>query len=306
MAKNLLIVESPAKSKTLKKFLGKNFDVMATVGHVIDLPKSRIGVDMDNDFKPEYVVIDGKDKIIKELRAAARKVEHVYLAPDPDREGEAIAWHVANSLKKGKSIPPISRIAFNAITKKAVSEAFDHAREIDMDLVNAQQARRVLDRIVGYKVSPFLWQTIARGLSAGRVQSVALRIICEREEAVRAFTPQEYWEIEVELANIVVAFSAVKGGQRRPISIRIELPYGASHVMVASAVGEIQVNVILKWVIRLNRPIDMHSPLILTSTDDAGFVVVDRKRNRIGSIRISVDKAIVTLVHDQTPIHCKE
>lgn len=201
MAKNLLIVESPAKSKTLKKFLGKNFDVMATVGHIIDLPKSQIGVDLDNDFKPDYVVIDGKDKVIKALRTAAKKANHVYLAPDPDREGEAIAWHVANSLKKSRPVPAISRVAFNAITKKAVTEAFDLAREIDLNLVNAQQARRVLDRIVGYKVSPFLWQTIARGLSAGRVQSVALRIICEREEAVRAFTPQEYWEIEVELAN---------------------------------------------------------------------------------------------------------
>jgi len=201
MAKNLLIVESPAKSKTLKKFLPGDFDVMATVGHIIDLPKSRIGVDVDNDFDPEYVVIDGKDKVIKALRAAARKADKIYLAPDPDREGEAIAWHVANSLKKSTAKSSISRIAFNAITKKAVNEAFDHAREIDIDLVNAQQARRVLDRLVGYQVSPFLWKTVARGLSAGRVQSVALRIICEREEEVRNFVPQEYWEIEAEFAN---------------------------------------------------------------------------------------------------------
>lgn len=201
MAKNLLIVESPAKSKTLKKFLGRNFDIMATVGHVIDLPKSRIGVDLENDFAPEYVVIEGKDKVLKELRAAARKAEHVYLAPDPDREGEAIAWHVANSFKTAKIGGKVSRIAFNAITKKAVTEAFEHARAIDIDLVNAQQARRVLDRIVGYKVSPFLWQTVARGLSAGRVQSVALRIICEREEEVRNFVPQEYWEIDALLAK---------------------------------------------------------------------------------------------------------
>jgi DNA topoisomerase-1 len=201
MAKNLLIVESPAKSKTLKKFLSKDFDVVATVGHIIDLPKSRIGVDVDNDFDPEYVVIDGKDKVIKELRAAARKAENVYLAPDPDREGEAIAWHVANNLKTSKSKARVSRIAFNAITRKAVTEAFDHAREIDLDLVNAQQARRVLDRLVGYKVSPFLWKTVARGLSAGRVQTVALRIICEREQEVRDFVPREYWEIEAEFAN---------------------------------------------------------------------------------------------------------
>ena len=175
---------------------------MATVGHIIDLPKSKTGVDVDNKFQPDYVVIDGKDKIIKQLRAAAKEVDHVFLAPDPDREGEAIAWHVANSLKKGRGInATFSRIAFNAITKKAVMEAFDHAREIDMNLVNAQQARRILDRLVGYEVSPFLWKTLARGLSAGRVQSVALRIICEREELVRAFVPQEYWEIEAEFAN---------------------------------------------------------------------------------------------------------
>ena len=201
MAKNLLIVESPAKSKTLKKFLGRDFDVVATIGHVIDLPKSRIGVDVDHDFAPEYVVIEGKDKVIKDLRAAAKKADKIYLAPDPDREGEAIAWHVANVLKSARIKAGVSRIAFNAITKRAVTEAFDHARDIDLNLVNAQQARRILDRIVGYKVSPFLWQTIARGLSAGRVQSVALRLICEREELVRAFVPQEYWEIEVLLAK---------------------------------------------------------------------------------------------------------
>ena len=201
MAKNLLIVESPAKSKTLKKFLGRDFDVMATVGHIIDLPKSRIGVDVDNKFDPEYVVIDGKDKVIRELRAAARKAENIYLAPDPDREGEAIAWHVANSFKNSRVKGTVRRIAFNAITKKAVNEAFEHAREINTDLVNAQQARRVLDRLVGYKVSPFLWKTVARGLSAGRVQTVALRIICEREKEVRDFVAQEYWEIEAEFAN---------------------------------------------------------------------------------------------------------
>lgn len=201
MAGNLLIVESPAKSRTLKRLLGRGFDVVATVGHIIDLPKSKIGVDFENNFKPDYVVIEGKDKIIKDLRAAARKASNIYLAPDPDREGEAIAWHVANSLKRSRVNGHISRVAFNAITRKAVTEAFDHARDIDMDLVNAQQARRILDRIVGYKVSPFLWQTIARGLSAGRVQSVALRIVCERENEIRAFKPQEYWEIEVELAN---------------------------------------------------------------------------------------------------------
>jgi len=202
MAKNLLIVESPAKSKTLKKFLPRDFDVKATVGHIVDLPKSRIGVDVTKDFEPEYVVIEGKEKVIKDLQAAARKADAVYLAPDPDREGEAIAWHVANSLKRSRIKTPVRRIAFNAITQKAVTEAFDHARDIDINLVNAQQARRVLDRLVGYKVSPFLWTTLARGLSAGRVQSVALRIICERENEVLAFKPVEYWEIEAEFETM--------------------------------------------------------------------------------------------------------
>lgn len=204
MAKNLLIVESPAKSKTLKKFLKGDFDIMATVGHIIDLPKSKTGVDVSDNFKPDYVVIEGKEKVIKSLRAAARKAKHIYLAPDPDREGEAIAWHVANSFKRSRITTPISRIAFNAITKKAVTEAFENAREIDVNLVNAQQARRILDRLVGYEVSPFLWKTIAMGLSAGRVQSVALRVICERENEVLAFNPREYWEIEAD-------FNASKG-----------------------------------------------------------------------------------------------
>ncbi len=194
MARNLVIVESPSKSRTLARFLGKDFDIMATVGHIIDLPKSKIGIDIENDFKPQYTVIDGKKKIISELKKAAGKAEKVYLAPDPDREGEAIAWHVANSIKD-KSKAEFARVAFNEITKRAVLEAIENPREIDMKLVNAQQARRVLDRIVGYTVSPFLWKTVARNLSAGRVQSVALRLICEREAEIQAFTPEEYWQI---------------------------------------------------------------------------------------------------------------
>ena len=167
MAKNLLIVESPAKSKTLKKFLPRDFDVLATVGHIIDLPKSRIGVDVDNDFAPEYVVIDGKDKVITALRAAAKKAEKIYLAPDPDREGEAIAWHVANSLKKSRIKAEITRISFNAITKKAVTEAFDHARKIEVDLDNAQQARRVLDRLVATRCRHFSGRRSRAGCRRG-------------------------------------------------------------------------------------------------------------------------------------------
>ncbi len=198
MAKNLVIVESPAKSKTLARFLGKDFDIMATVGHIIDLPKSKLGVDVKNNFEPDYTVIDGKQKIITELKKAAKKAEIVYLAPDPDREGEAIAWHVANSIKKG-SKARFHRVAFNEITKRAVVDAIKHPREIDMNLVNAQQARRVLDRIVGYTVSPFLWKTVARNLSAGRVQSVALRLVCEREAEIRAFVAEEYWQLNADL-----------------------------------------------------------------------------------------------------------
>ena len=199
MAKNLLIVESPAKSRTLKKFLGRGFDVQATVGHIMDLPKSKLGVETDNGFKIHYVKIKGKSAVIKKLKEAAKKSDTVYLAPDPDREGEAIAWHVARQLEgtAGKVV----RVTFNEITRSAVREALENTRDIDINLVNAQQARRVLDRLVGYKVSPFLWKTITYGLSAGRVQSVALRIICEREEEVVAFVPQEYWKIETLLAD---------------------------------------------------------------------------------------------------------
>jgi DNA topoisomerase-1 len=198
MAKNLLIVESPAKSRTLKKFLGRNFEIQATIGHIRDLPKSKLGVDPEKNFKIDYETIKGKEKVIKKLRESAEKAETIYLGPDPDREGEAIAWHVAQQLKgSGK----ITRVTFNEITKSAVLAALEKTREIDVNLVDAQQARRVLDRLVGYKVSPFLWKTVARGLSAGRVQSVALRIICEREAEIEAFKEEEYWEIEVLLED---------------------------------------------------------------------------------------------------------
>ena len=199
MAKNLVIVESPAKSKTLTRFLGKDFETMSTVGHIVDLPKSKLGVDPDNDFAPDYTVIKGKEKVIAELKKAAKKADKVYLAPDPDREGEAIAWHVANELKSTKT--KMVRVTFNEITKEAVRAAIEHPREIDINLVNAQQARRVLDRLVGYSVSPFLWKTVARNLSAGRVQSVALRLVCEREAEIKAFVEQEYWQIKAKLAT---------------------------------------------------------------------------------------------------------
>lgn len=191
MAKNLIIVESPAKVKTIKKFLGRGYAVEASVGHVRDLPPSRIGVDEDKDFAPEYQVIPGKQKVVSALKSAAKTAENIYLAPDPDREGEAIAWHVAALL--GKTKANISRIQFNEITKRAVKEALEHPRELDEKLFNSQQARRILDRLVGYKLSPLLWDKVKRGLSAGRVQSVALRLIVDREKERMAFVPEEYW-----------------------------------------------------------------------------------------------------------------
>ncbi len=200
MAKNLVIVESPTKTRTLSRFLGKDFDIVATVGHIIDLPKSKLGIDTENDFNPDYQVIKGKEKVIAALKKAAKKAQTIYLAPDPDREGEAIAWHVSNSLSAGTKAEFV-RVAFNEITESAVLEAIENPRTLDMNLVNAQQARRVLDRIVGYTVSPFLWKTVARNLSAGRVQSVALRLVCDREAEINAFVAQEYWQIRATLAN---------------------------------------------------------------------------------------------------------
>lgn len=197
MAKYLVIVESPAKVKTIKKFLGANYEVAASNGHVRDLPRSVLGIDVEHDFEPKYITIRGKGDILANLRKEVKKAEKIYLATDPDREGEAISWHLLYALKlndcKDKKV---YRITFNEITKTAVKESLKHAREINMDLVDAQQARRCLDRMVGYKISPVLWAKVKRGLSAGRVQSVALRIICDREEEINAFIPEEYWTLD--------------------------------------------------------------------------------------------------------------
>ncbi len=194
-AKTLVIVESPAKAKTIEKFLGRsNYNVVASMGHVRDLPKSQFAVDIDNNFDVKYITIRGKGPLIADLKKQAKKASKVYLASDPDREGEAIAWHLQNKLELGENEK--CRISFNEITKEAVKEAVQHPRTIDMDLVDAQQARRVLDRIVGYKLSPLLWRKVKKGLSAGRVQSVALRLICEREDEIRKFEPVEYWTLE--------------------------------------------------------------------------------------------------------------
>ncbi|MGI5989153.1 MAG: type I DNA topoisomerase [Lachnospiraceae bacterium] len=214
MAKNLVIVESPAKVKSIQKFLGKNYTVMASQGHIRDLPKSQLGIDVENDFEPKYITIRGKGPLLASLKKAAKKADTVYLATDPDREGEAISWHLATAMDLNDS--NMKRITFNEITKKAVQASLKQPRAIDMNLVDAQQARRVLDRIVGYEISPILWKKIKRGLSAGRVQSVALRIICDRENEIAAFIEQEYWTLEASLKV---------DGEKKPFTARF---YGDS------------------------------------------------------------------------------
>ncbi len=202
MSKSLVVVESPAKARTIKKILGRDYIVESSVGHIRDLPTKELGVDIENAFRPKYVLIRGKGKVVKSLQSEARKVENIYLAADPDREGEAICWHLAEELKKTKK--PIYRITYNEITKSAILNAIENPGEIDMSLVDAQQARRVLDRLVGYQISPILWRSVKPGLSAGRVQSVAVRLICEREEEIEKFEPKEYWTLTATLTPIDV------------------------------------------------------------------------------------------------------
>lgn len=198
MAKYFVIVESPAKVKTIKKFLGANYEVAASNGHVRDLPKSTWGIDFENDYEPKYITIRGKGEKLAELRKMVKKADIVYLATDPDREGEAISWHLSKALKLDDK--KMKRITFNEITKNAVKESLKHPRKINTNLVDAQQARRVLDRMVGYGISPLLWEKVKRGLSAGRVQSVALRMICDREAEIDEFIPEEYWTLEAVLS----------------------------------------------------------------------------------------------------------
>ena len=227
MARYLVIVESPAKVKTIKKFLGSSYVVMASNGHVRDLPKSQLGIDVEHDFEPKYITIRGKGDILAALRKEVKKADRIYLATDPDREGEAISWHLYHSLKlEGKKV---YRITFNEITKGAVKESIKNAREIDMDLVDAQQARRALDRIMGYRISPLLWAKVKRGLSAGRVQSVALRIIADREEEIGAFIPEEYWSLAAVLD--------VKG-ERKPLVAKF---YGMDKKMEIHSKEELDV-----------------------------------------------------------------
>ncbi|MEG1686845.1 MAG: type I DNA topoisomerase, partial [Angelakisella sp.] len=209
----LVIVESPAKATTIKKYLGSGYEVMASMGHIRDLPKSKLGVDVENNFEPKYEAIKGKEDLIKKLKSAAKKSETVYLATDPDREGEAISWHLAELL--GVDINQENRVTFTEITKTGVTNGMNHPRKVDMQLVDAQQARRILDRIVGYKISPFLWKKIRPNLSAGRVQSVAVRMIVDREDDIRAFTPVEYWSVDAQFVK-----TAGKAEDKRPFAAK--------------------------------------------------------------------------------------
>ena len=245
MARYLVIVESPTKVKTIKKFLGSNYVVMASNGHVRDLPKSQMGVDLEHDFEPKYITIRGKGEILAGLRKEVKKADKIYLATDPDREGEAISWHLMKALKlEGKKV---YRISFNEITKSAVKASLKNARDIDMDLVDAQQARRVLDRIVGYKISPVLWAKVKRGLSAGRVQSVALRIIADREDEIAAFIPEEYWSLD---ANFKVK------GEKNPLKAKF---YGTKDEKIT-----------------IHNEEELHK--ILADLEEAEYEVVDVKR----------------------------
>ena len=209
MAKYLVIVESPAKVKTIKKFLGANYEVEASNGHVRDFPKSQFGIDVDHDFEPKYITIRGKGELLAKLRKAAKKADKIYLATDPDREGEAISWHLSQALKEDPK--KMHRITFNEITKTAVKDSLKHPRELNLNLVDAQQARRMLDRMVGYTISPLLWVKVKRGLSAGRVQSVALRIICDREDEINSFIPEEYWSLDGDF---------IVNGEKKPLEAR--------------------------------------------------------------------------------------
>ena len=236
MSNSLIIVESPAKVKTIKKFLGKTYTVDATMGHLIDMPKSSLGVDVENGYEPKYITIRGKGELLSKLKKEAKKADKIYLATDPDREGEAISWHLKNELDKDASNRnKISRITFNEITKNAVKNAIKSPRDIDMDLVNAQQARRVIDRLVGYTISPLLWKKIRKGLSAGRVQSVALRMICDREAEIAAFTPEEYWSLDAHLLHGKKKLTAAFYGKDK----KMALPDEASVDDVIKHIGKI-------------------------------------------------------------------
>ncbi|MCD8089256.1 MAG: type I DNA topoisomerase [Clostridiales bacterium] len=245
-SKNLVIVESPAKAKTLKKFLGSNYKIEATMGHVRDLPKSELGIDIENDFEPKYITIRGKGEILAKLRREIKSANKIYLATDPDREGEAISWHLLYALKLNDKSENVHRITFNEITKTAVKRSIKEARDIDMDLVNAQQARRALDRIVGYKISPLLWKKVKKGLSAGRVQSVALKLICDRAEEIDSFIPEEYWSIEAGLKTFAGKKLKAKLSKKNGKSIEIKNKEEADEILKALSENDFTVKEVKK------------------------------------------------------------
>ena len=259
--KKLLIVESPSKADTIKKYVGKEYKVMASVGHIIDLPKSHLGIDVDDDFKPKYITIRGKGELLSQLKREAKAADKVYLATDPDREGEAISWHLASALNI--DINSDCRVTFNEITKNAVKAAIKEPRSIDMDLVNAQQARRILDRIVGYKISPILWEKVKKGLSAGRVQSVATRLICDREEEILNFVPREFHTVEVELKDNAgkKTFSAKYYGKDDKKEVELKDAKAAAEVVNAVKSAEFKVSSIRSGETSKNPP-----PPFTTST----------------------------------------
>lgn len=252
MAKSLIIVESPAKARTITKYLGRGYQVLASVGHVKDLPKSKLGIDVDHDFNPQYIVIRGKSKVLNEIKAQAKKAEKVFLAPDPDREGEAIAWHIAEELNGKK--PQVYRVLFNEITQSAIKRALQSPSSIDMNKVNAQQARRVLDRLVGYMLSPLLWKKVRRGLSAGRVQSVAVRVICEREVERERFQSVEYWSITATFQGQNPPPFEARLQEYRGKSVEIGSEDDANRILQALTGAEFRVSTIEKSEKRRNPP----------------------------------------------------
>ncbi|MBU1406152.1 MAG: type I DNA topoisomerase, partial [Proteobacteria bacterium] len=253
MSQSLIIVESPAKARTLQKYLGKNFTVKASVGHIIDLPVTTLGVDIANDFAPQYVTIRGKGKIISDLKSAAAKADRIYLAPDPDREGEAIAHHIAEFLQSTRK--PIHRVLFHELTKKAILAAIDQASEVNRQRFEAQQTRRILDRLVGYQISPLLWDKVRRGLSAGRVQSVAVRMVCEREQAIEAFVSEEYWSIHTTL----------EGKTPPPFVAQLDQAYGKKIDLKKNKIGT-----------------DAEAQAIVAAVRDASFLVegLEKKKKK--------------------------
>lgn len=256
-----MIVESPAKAKTLNKFLGRNYKIEATMGHVRDLPKSELGVDIENDFEPKYITIRGKGEVLARLRREVKSADRIYLATDPDREGEAISWHLVYALKLEDSKKKFFRITFNEITKTAVQRSIKEAREINMNLVNAQQARRVLDRIVGYKMSPLLWEKVKKGLSAGRVQSVALKLICDRSEEIDSFIPKEYWSISASFKGEGRKTISAKLGKKNGKTVEIKNKEEADEILSELEGGEFVVGEVKKGK-RVKNPV----PPFTTST----------------------------------------